>query len=153
MELSTIEVDKLIAEFDHSKSNEVLLTLSNILSQTKNHKIRDQIANTLAETGEPIVLNSLIHAIQSPHTQNHRGMLIYACEFFDCTAHLYFFTSLVVNGSYHEAFNAIDVIGNMQGPFKSSDVAKCLELVNGTTFNKENVEFIEVLKRFFSELE
>jgi len=104
--------------------------LNSLLQNTKNHEVRNTTAKILFSLEHKTSLKAFINAIKQPRTKNNRGYLVLCCAAFDCSSYLLVFIDLVLTDAYYTTTNAIMIIEEMKGPFKTSHYNKAINKMN-----------------------
>ena len=138
------------------KSDEALQPLTFLLRTTDSPNIRNAAALALADMGDQRSLPFLVSLISDPKTENCRGTLVHALQYFDCSGILPFLIDLVIDGNFevsHEAFQAIE---NIDGEVDENEFETCLNKIEESVHlcqSEEKKELLEALKEIFAENE
>ena len=103
--------------------------LSSLISLLTNAENKDFKEETLLTLKKEKAGDLLIAAIKSPKGKKHKAVLVAACweSEINYSAHLPFFTQLVMDADYLVSLEATTVIETMEGPFIENDLKESIK--------------------------
>jgi hypothetical protein len=84
------------------------------LEEVANDAERNALALDLAETGRQEVFEPLTRLIDREDLRNHRGTLVHALRYLDCSRHVAFLAGLVATGNYEVAHEALYILESVE---------------------------------------
>lgn len=85
---------------------------------------RNAAALALRDLADDTTVEPLIAAIQQLHPYEDRETLAYALQTVDCSAHLRFLFTLVLNGTYVEQNHALDILFDQEFWYTQEDLTE-----------------------------
>ncbi|HAT76006.1 MAG TPA: hypothetical protein DCS19_03965, partial [Flavobacterium sp.] len=87
-------------------------------------------------------------------TENYRGTLVYALQYFDCSKNLSFLVDLVINGNLEVSHEALQAIKTIDAEIDNNEFKECLNKLDRAIILCESEgkkELLEDLKDIFVE--
>lgn len=118
--------------------NEIVGELLKVFKETTDYWIKNKIALFLQKYDNDEIPEAFIEEIKRPESKNRDGVIVDSCSYFDCTKHFKFFVDIVLNDKTESYLWAMGVIGNMDGPFRISELNAATALLQAAiTENKD----------------
>lgn len=135
---------------------EIISALLSLMQNTNSHKVRDKVALTIVDNfRDDKIIPTIIELIKKPELIEHNAKLVYACgEYSDCRNFVEFFVDFVLNYDYHVAWNATNIILNMQCNFDENTVSRILQKIRTekNSIDENKLDFVDDLISFFEKL-
>lgn len=135
----------LIESCHYSPTDNCINHLADIMRHTVTREEIILLSEFFKEKGNKQSYESLIFHLKREEVRSSDLSihLLYALESYDCTDDFLIFADIVANGSCHEAWYALDVIGNMEGPFTKKELQVGFQLLAEINNNPEKIELLE----------
>jgi hypothetical protein len=117
--------------------NEIVDDLLKVFKESADYRIKNEIALFIRKYDNDKIPEAFIEELKKPESKNRDGVIVDCCSYYDCTNYFTFFVDIVLNDETESFLWAIDVIGNMDGPFDPNELNSAISSIQLAI--KENI--------------
>jgi hypothetical protein len=165
MNLSNEELLSIIEKNDENNlikaSKELLLRnvvgvqdrLLDILKNTQNNVIRNELALLLSDAKNPKLFEVIVDLLKNSKTSNSRGTLLYALGGYNCSSILSLLVDFVISGNFEVSNQAYNLITEINSNIQESVWTECKNKIENALRNNasKNMELLKELLNIFND--
>ncbi len=140
----------IISACKQKPTDECISQLAKLLHSAIRFEDKVEICSFLGEHGNQDSFEALISLLKDSEARQS-GLsvhVLYSLDSYDCSDELELLVHIFLRGTYHKAWYALDIIGEMEGPFETGQLEDVLQLVEASQQDPEKQNFTDKLVRW-----